>query len=367
MRNEPADLTEAEAAMYAAFERQQLIPLWTEMGDLMPSSPRSRTVAHCWRWRELLEAAETAGALVPVGRGGERRAIALANPGLERRPFATRTLWAAIQYLNPAENAPEHRHSQNAFRFVVEGEGVWTVVDGDAVAMRRGDFLPQPGGHWHSHINTSDRPMAWIDGLDIPLQSMLEATFFEPGAEHPDPVATPPRSRSEQLWAHAGLAPGIERRSTGSTPLLAYRWEQTDRALDDQLEVMAADPTRADRPGHAVVRFVDPTNGDDVLPTMRVEFHRLLPGVSPATEREVGSSVFQVFEGSGRVRVGDRGWELDRGDLFVVPSWQPWSVAAGDDGLDLFRFGDAPVMERLGLHRREVLSDRGTGTTRERA
>jgi gentisate 1,2-dioxygenase len=36
--------------------------------------------------------AEQAGELVPVGRGGERRAIALANPGLGGRPFARRPL-----------------------------------------------------------------------------------------------------------------------------------------------------------------------------------------------------------------------------------------------------------------------------------
>ena len=53
-------------------------------------------------WPSLAEA----GVLVPVGRGGERRAIALANPGLGGRPFATPTLWAAIQYLMPGEEAP---------------------------------------------------------------------------------------------------------------------------------------------------------------------------------------------------------------------------------------------------------------------
>jgi len=83
--------------------------------------------------------------LVPVGRGGERRAISLGNPGLPGDPYTTPTLWAAIQYLAPREDAPEHRHSQSAFRFVLQGEGVWTVVDGDPVAMRRGDLLLTPG------------------------------------------------------------------------------------------------------------------------------------------------------------------------------------------------------------------------------
>jgi gentisate 1,2-dioxygenase len=250
------------AALYHGFESELLVPLWTEIGDLMPSRPGSRALPHLWRWRNLLPMAERAGRLVPVGRGGERRAVALANPGLGGRPFATPTLWAAIQYLNPGEDAPVHRHTQHAFRFVVEGEGVWTVVNGDPVAMRRGDFLPQGGWHWHGHHNLSDRPMAWIDGLDIPFQHYADATFFEFGPEHQDPA------------------------------------------------------------------------GETV------------------TAREVGSSVYQVFDGSGRVTVGETSWEIGRGDLFVVPSWQPLTVAS-EPGLDLFRFSDAPIHERLGLHRRD--------------
>src|SRR6478752_4887062 len=96
---------------------------------------------------------------------GERRAMALSNPGLPGLPYATPTLWAAIQYLGPGEVAPSHRHSQSAFRFVVEGEGVWTVVDGDAVAMRRGDLLLTSAWAWHGHTNAGDAPMIWLDGL----------------------------------------------------------------------------------------------------------------------------------------------------------------------------------------------------------
>jgi gentisate 1,2-dioxygenase len=44
----------------------------------------------------------------------------------------------------PGEDTPEHRHTQNAFRFGVEGEGVWPVVERDPAPMRRADFLPRP-------------------------------------------------------------------------------------------------------------------------------------------------------------------------------------------------------------------------------
>ncbi|MFD7599704.1 cupin domain-containing protein [Streptomyces mirabilis] len=338
------------AALYRGFESESMVPLWTEIGELMPTTPVSKALPHLWRWRNLLPMAEQAGQLVPVGRGGERRAIALANPGLGGQPFATPMLWAAIQYLNPLEDAPVHRHTQHAFRFVVEGEGVWTVVNGDPVAMRRGDFLPQAGWHWHGHHNRSNQPMAWIDGLDIPFQYHADATFFEYGTDEVETREAPARSNAERLWGHPGLRPLTHLVPTPATPLLAYRWEHTDRALADQIALEAEGYPATIEPGHAAVRYTNPTTGGDVLPTIRTEFHRLAPGTQTAARQEVGSSVFQVFNGTGEASVGQQHWNVERGDLFVVPSWVPLTLAS-ENGLDLFRFSDAPIVERLHLDR----------------
>jgi len=88
--------------------------------------------------------------------------------------------------------------------------------------------------------------------------------------------------------------------------------------------------------------------------------HRIASGSETAPVREVGSSVFQVFDGTARVTVGDSSWLVERGDIFVVPSWTAWSVSssAGPDdsdsgSLDLFRFSDAPIFEALRLYRSE--------------
>ncbi len=343
--------------LYRGFERELLVPLWTEIGGLMPLHPKSKAAPHLWRWDRLKELAAQAGRIVPVGRGGERRAIALANPALGGRPFATPTLWAAIQYLMPGEDAPEHRHSQHAFRFVVEGEGVWTVVNGDPVRMSRGDFLPQAGWNWHAHHNAATEPMAWIDGLDIPFSYYTESQFFEFGREQIDAAekTTPEHSRSERLWGHPGLRPVSQLGATAATPLLAYRWVDTDRALTEQLALEEEGHAATLSPGHAAVRFTNPTNGGDVLPTMRTEMHRLRAGAQSLVRREVGSSVFQVFDGSGTVSVGEQSWNLARGDMFVVPSWVPFSAqASSTSNLDLFRFGDAPIFEALHAHRVQI-------------
>ncbi|MEU5384124.1 cupin domain-containing protein [Kitasatospora cineracea] len=362
------EVTPALHELYRGFEQELLVPLWTEIGDLMPAHPRSHAAPHLWRWQKLRELAARAGELVPVGRGGERRAIALANPALGGRPFATPTLWAAVQYLMPGEDAPEHRHTQHAFRFVVEGEGVWTVVGRDPVAMRRGDFLPQAGWNWHAHHNATSAPMAWIDGLDIPFQYAGETQFFEFGRDEISAAerATPDRSRAERLWGHPGLRPVGARCPGPGSPLLAYRWEHTDRALTDQLALEAEGFGGTVEPGHAAVRFTDPATAGDVLPTLRAEMHRIARGAETAPVRETGSSVYQVFDGSGTVTVGGSTWTVARGDLFTVPSWQPLSIRSeagatdSDSGaLDLFRFSDAPIFEALHLQRTHV-----EGTTR---
>jgi gentisate 1,2-dioxygenase len=339
----------AVSRLYDDLAKAGLLPLWTQRDGLMPAAPQPAALAHLWPWAEVLPLAERAGQLIPVGRGGERRAIAYANPGLPGLPYATPTLWAAVQYLGPNEVAPAHRHSQGAFRFVLEGEGVWTVVDGDPVAMRRGDLLLTPGWSWHEHHNTADRPMVWLDGLDIPLVSALDAGFFEFGPDEIADRSTPAVSRAERLWAHPGLRP-VSAPDTANSPLSAYRWEQTDAALAAQLELEAEGHPGVVGPGHAAVRFSNPTTGRDALVTLRTEMHRLAAGAAGATRRHVGSSVWQVFEGSGAFEVGQQRFEVTRGDVVAIPSWCPTRILA-DSTLDAFVFSDAPVHEALELYR----------------
>ena len=154
--------------------------------------------------------------------------------------------------------------------------------------------------------------------------------------------------------------------ATPGSPLLRYTWAHTNAALKDQLQLERAARAQGHsggtvEPGHAAVRYTNPHDGADVLPTIRAEFHRIVRGAETAPVRETGSSVFQVFDGSGVVTVGDESWTVTRGDLFVVPSWTPFAFRSeagasdSDEGaLDLFRFSDAPIFEALRLHRTQL-------------
>jgi gentisate 1,2-dioxygenase len=346
------DVAAAETKLYKDFAANGLVPLWHLREDLMPMAPKPQAVAHIWHWSDLYSLAQRAGDLVPVGRGGERRAIAISNPGLGGAPYATPTLWAAIQYLGGGELAPAHRHSQNAFRFVLEGQGVWTVVDGDPVFMSQGDLLLTAGWQFHSHHNPNDIPMAWLDGLDIPLVDYIGAGFFEFGEEELADFSTPKRARAERLWGNPGLLPvSTINDELPYSPMAAYRWKHTDSALAAQLELETDGYPGVVSAGHAAVRFSNPATGGDALPTIRTEMHRLREGASTERITEAGSSVWQVFAGGGTITLENNAHVITRGDLIAVPSWCTTEITA-DDELTLFRMSDAPLFERLHLDRR---------------
>lgn len=339
--------TAALDELYRDVAEADLQPLWRLPG-LMPDTPPLADVAAVWKWKELRQLAERSGDLVPIDRGGDRRVLSLCNPGLDGAPFATTTLWAAVQYLGPGEVAPAHHHTPAALRFVIEGEGVWTLVNGDPVAMAPGDLVLTPSWTWHEHHNPGSSPMLWFDGLDIPMVRALDALFFELGPDQMTNRAVDPVSRSELRWGGgAGLVPLEGEEPVPYSPLLAYRWADTDRALARLLE--------GRRSGSGAIRFSDPATGRDVMPTMRCSMHRVLGGARTATTRRAGSSAWVTFQGAATARIGGEAFELEQGDLFVVPSWATFGLDA-HEATSLFCVSDAPVLEALGLARSETLS-----------
>lgn len=330
--------------LYKELAEHDLQPLW-ELHGLLTSQPRQRAVPYAWHAGDLIRLARQAGELIGIDRGGDRRVLACANPGLGGEPYIVGTLWAAVQFLKPGEVAPAHRHTPAALRFVLEGSGVWTVVDGDAVPMSAGDLILTPSWTFHEHHNSSDAAMMWLDVLDLPLVAALDAVFYEDG---PDDVriATPERSRSELRYgAGPGLLPGRAAAGTSPavSPLLAFRWADTDRALSAQLADGAA-------PAH--VRYADPATGGDVMPTMRCEMFRYPAGFTTSPARQTGGRVGCVLHGSGAVTIGDREFGVARGDILAIPSWQAVTVTAEEE-IDLFITSDSPVLKALGLYRAE--------------
>ena len=199
----------------ADIRQYNLGPLWEAIPELMHKSPEPHAQAYLWKGsllhKKLMEAAE----IFTPDRGGERRAIYLQNPGLEyRQPWGwastTQTLYAAVQLLQPGEVAPSHRHSQNALRFITEGEGAYTIVQGERIHMEKGDFLITPKDLWHGHEHQGTKPMIWTDVLDIPTIYALGGTFFE---NYPEKIQLPevPDDYNAKRYAAGMLRPVSDR------------------------------------------------------------------------------------------------------------------------------------------------------------
>jgi gentisate 1,2-dioxygenase len=349
MTTEPAAITgDALDVFYADLRALHLHALWNIEDQLLTPTPRPGAVPWLWRGATLKALAGRAVGLVPIDRGGDRRVLSLGNPGLGGKPYAAGTLWGAVQCLGPRETAPAHRHSPGAIRFVIEGSGVWTTVDGDACDMGAGDLVLTPSWHWHEHTNGGDDPMMWFDGLDLPMIEALDAVFFE---EHPDDVQSVPdrHNRSDEAHGDPGrqfVPHAATALDPNSSPLLTYRWADTDAALT---RLAAADD------GPIVsLEFVNPRSGASVLPTLSCGMHRLRAGRSTLPRQQTGNVIWVVFRGEGTSIVGGRRFDWSAGDTFVVPSWAPVEHHATTPA-DLFTLADTPVLRALGVHRENTL------------
>ena len=332
--------------LYADFARHDVQPLW-ELKGILTATPSPRMVPFRWRISELMKLGERAMDLVPIDRGGDRRVLAFANPGLAGAPYATNSLWAAAQFLGPHEVAPAHRHSPAALRFVMEGSGVWTLVNGDPIHMGRGDLILTPSMCFHEHHNPSPHPMVWLDVLDLPMIGFLDAIFFEEGPSGEAGARTDPVSYSEIKYAHPGIVPvGLGDGSPAHSPLLVYRRADTDAALKALLGATGETS--------ATIRFTDPARAGDVMPTMRCEMRRVRAGAAIPPERQTGSRVVAVLSGDGIATVADQTYDLAAGDVYVIPSWATHTVRAAGGQLDLFVTSDAPVLETLHVHREQT-------------
>src|SRR6266566_8736784 len=202
----PEIRSEADAFRTAFHERMHannMYGLW-ELASQMTPHPQPKMVPHLWPWTTTESIIEESARAVPVG--DERRALQLFNPGLGGRWATTNNLIAAVQILLPGEVARAHRHTPTAIRFIIEGTGAYTAVEGEKVIMHPGDLVLTPSWQWHDHGNETNETIVWMDGLDVPLTKALNAIFFEMGKEL-RAQNTKPVNGSQALYGHGRLSP----------------------------------------------------------------------------------------------------------------------------------------------------------------
>ncbi len=349
MTRQPA--TTVEADFHQRMHAAQMYGLW-ELASQMTRHPEPQAIAYLWP-ASLLEAmVRESGEVVPVGE--ERRALQLFNPGLGGSWATTNTMIAAVQVLLPGEVARAHRHTPTAIRFIMEGEGAYTAVDGERVYMAPGDLILTPSWAWHDHGNETDTPVVWMDGLDIPLVQAMNAMFFQM-YEGPQVPLTKPSNASTHLYGHVSLSPTWVKERPRSSPLLLYSWETTSRSL------AALRDTAGDVYDDIALEYTHPQTGRALLPTMACWIQMLRPGARLKAHRHTGSAVYYVVEGVGETIIDGRRFAWGKGDILVLPSWALHEHAnrSPRDAAILFSIQDRPVLEALGLYREEAFADNG--------
>jgi len=310
----------------------------TAMWDQEPRSNLPLVPSHIWRWQEMDPLVGESAEAVDM-EDAERRVLILRNPGLQGPDSgAAPNFRVNLQVLMPGEKARPHRHTMHALRFVLEGKGAVTTVEGKPYPMLPGDLILTPGMTWHEHANDTDERSVWVDSLDVQIHGFLENRVFEPG---PVRGPTPP---PDEVYA-AGFVPAKPAVQTSSSPLFRYPWETAVKALD----ATAPDPDGARR-----LRYTNPTTGGAVLSTIDCYLLGLAKGAETAAYRTNSNAACVIVEGEGRSRVGDDIINWGPKDIFTLPHGQWISHRASSDKARIFEITDRELFRRLDFLRDET-------------
>jgi gentisate 1,2-dioxygenase len=335
-------LEDLPADYVAALRHHNLVPLWPSLRALLPpGQPQPATRATHWRYQALKPLLLRAGALTPIEKA-ERRVLVLANPGhgLEKMQ-ASAAMYLGMQLLLPGEWAPAHRHTPNAVRMIVEGEGATTTVNGEKLPMRRGDLILTPTGLWHEHAHEGDGPVIWLDVLDLPLVHYLEASYHVNGPRQ----ALQPGS-GERRHTRAGLLPTpFFEAGASAYPMLRYPWHEARAAL----ETLALELG----PEEAVqITYSNPQTGAHAENILGFYALMLRPGQTLALPVRSPAAVFHLIEGALQLRVHDSPFELAEADTCCAPGFAPVTLVNRSAGKSAFVFiaDETPLHQKLGVY-----------------
>ena len=325
-----------------ALTQQNLVPLWPSLRAVLPPGvPTRRTQPVCWSYQTLRPLLMQAGALTPMEKA-ERRVLVLANPGhgLEKMQ-ASAAMYLGLQLLLPGEWAPSHRHTPNAVRLIVEGEGAYTTVDGERCPMQRGDLILTPTGLWHEHGHDGNAPVVWLDVLDLPIVYYTETSYAIEGARQ-----TVLPGQGDAAYRRGGVvpAPAFER-DPGPYPMIRYPWAETRAALlalaQDRSELEAVQ-----------VSYVNPETGADAQNILGFYALMLRPGQTLRLPVRSPAVVFHQIEGHSEIRIGETLFGLEEADTCCAPGYTSVTLrnlSSTEPGF-LFLADESPLHRKLGVY-----------------
>jgi gentisate 1,2-dioxygenase len=339
---------------YDKIKPLNLSPLWESLHTLVPKEPKSPCVPALWHYKDIRPYLMEAGELI-TAEEAVRRVLILENPGLPGQSAITQSMYAGLQLILPGEIAPSHRHVQSALRFIVDGTGAYTSVNGERTTMHPGDFIITPSWGWHDHGNEGiegvTEPVVWMDGLDIPLLRFFDAGFSENAdAESKSQEIQRAEGNSYARFGY-NMAPVKHTHTSATSPIFSYPYARSREALHMLQRQEPADAWQGYK-----MRYTNPLTGGYPMPTIGT-FLQLLPaGFKGKTHRATDGAIYNVVEGRGTAHIGDLSFAFEPQDIFVVPSWAKLRLDADDDVV-LFSFSDRPVQDAMHVLREAFLEN----------
>jgi len=334
--------TDERSAFYGRASGENLAPLWKVLSGLVGPKPLPKAVPFRWRYTEVLPFLMEACALI-TAEEAERRVLILENPALRGMSRALDSLFAGLQIILPGEVAPAHRHVASALRFIIDGENAYTAVDGERTMMSPGDFVITPSWTWHDHGSFGDRPMVWLDGLDMHIVNLLSASFREELEFKQYPINRPDDSTLAEFGY--SMAPDSYQHERTGSPIVNYTYARAKEALAAIEAHRAIDPHQ----GHKL-NYLNPMTGDWAMTTLATSMRKLPAGFTTAPYQSTDSTVFVVVEGEGVSRIGGEEFDWKEHDVIVAPSWALQEHEARRDST-LFSYSDRATQEKLHLWR----------------
>jgi gentisate 1,2-dioxygenase len=351
--------------LYSDMAPHHLTPLWRELHTLVPQQPNTPCVAAHWKYEQIRPYLMRAGEVI-TAEEAVRRVLILENPALKGQSAITQALYAGLQLIMPGEVAPSHRHTQSALRFIVEGSGAYTAVNGERTTMHPGDFIITPSMTWHdhghvgapdSHGSDAAELVVWLDGLDIPLIRYLDAGFAENATEKSQAVTRPEGTSFAQFGYNMAPVRTYNSPLGQTSPIFSYPYEKSREALYTLEKTQPVDAWDGVK-----LRYINPLTGGAPMPTMATFMQRIPAGFAGLPYRQTDGAIFSVVEGSGSVQIEHNGvnentivqFDFSPRDHFVIPSWHTARFSS-TSGCVLFSYSDRPVHQALGIHKEERL------------
>ena len=338
-----AEVTAARTEFGQRIAPFSAVPLWDRLHDLLSLEPVTAAAPYVWNYDQVRPHLLESGGLI-TAEEAERRVLILENPGMKGKSCITETLFAGLQLILPGEVAPCHRHSPCALRFIIEGSGAYTAINGEKAYMEPGDLILTPSQVWHDHGNEGDQPVVWLDGLDLPLVSFMGPVFVDKYGDGNRHAGGRP-ARDNMARFGANMLPMGASFESANSPVFHYPYDKTRAALSALKETGELDPCHGIK-----MEYINPATGGPAMPTIAAYMQLLPGGFKTETYQSTAAWVYSAAEGEGRTIVGGETLEWGPRDVFVVPAWAPHHHEAGAESF-LFSFSDRRLQEQLGLYR----------------